>query len=42
MGIGYCLVRRPAFADAVTDRLTRLGERVYRIGAIKRGKGRVR
>jgi phosphoribosylformylglycinamidine cyclo-ligase len=42
MGIGYCLVVRPAFADAVAERLTRLGERVFTIGSIKRGKGVVR
>lgn len=42
MGIGYCLIVRPAFADSVARRLTRLGETVYRIGRITRGTGRVR
>lgn len=42
MGIGYCLVVRPAFADSVADRLRRTGERVFRIGRITKGKGRVR
>ncbi|QDU72386.1 phosphoribosylformylglycinamidine cyclo-ligase [Mucisphaera calidilacus] len=42
MGIGYCLVVRPHFADAVAERLRKLGERVYRIGRITRGTGRVR
>lgn len=41
MGIGYIVVVRPAFADAVTERLTRMGERVCTIGKIVKGKGRV-
>lgn len=41
MGIGYCVVVRPAFADAVADKLARLGERVTRIGMIRKGEGRV-
>ena len=42
MGIGYCLVVRPDFADSIAARLKRLGERVYRIGRIVKGKGDVR
>lgn len=42
MGIGYCLVVRPTFAKAVERKLTRLGETVYRLGTIVKGKGRVR
>jgi phosphoribosylformylglycinamidine cyclo-ligase len=42
MGLGYCLIVRPAFADSVTDRLRRSGERVFRVGRIVKGKGRVR
>jgi len=42
MGIGYCLIVRPAFADSVAAKLERLGERVYRIGRVVPGKGRVR
>lgn len=41
MGIGYIVVVRPTFADAVAERLTRMGERVYTIGKIVKGKGRV-
>lgn len=41
MGIGYCVVVRPAFADAVADKLARSGERVSRIGVIRQGQGRV-
>jgi len=41
-GIGYCLIVRPTFADSLSARLTRAGERVHRIGLIVRGKGRVR
>ncbi len=42
MGIGYCLIVRPAFADSVAEQLRRLGETVYAIGRIVRGSGRVR
>jgi len=42
MGIGYCMVVRPAFAESVAERLTKLGERVYRIGEVVKGKGEVR
>lgn len=42
MGIGYCLIVRPTFADSVTKRLERSGERVHRIGRIVTGTGRVR
>jgi phosphoribosylformylglycinamidine cyclo-ligase len=42
MGIGYCLLVKPAFADGVMEKLTRLGERVYRIGKVVPGKGDVR
>jgi len=42
MGIGYCLIVRPSFADSVTAKLEKLGERVFRIGRISKGKGRVR
>ena len=42
MGIGFCLIVRPTFADAVARRLTRTGERVAKIGVIGRGAGRVR
>lgn len=42
MGIGYCLIVRPTFADAVERKLARLGETVYRIGKVVKGKGNVR
>ncbi len=42
LGIGYCVIVKPAFADAVKDRLKRLGETVYVIGEVVKGKGRVR
>ncbi len=41
MGIGYCLIVRPAFGDSVRRRLERLGEQVWEIGRIVRGRGRV-
>ena len=41
MGIGYCVVVRPTFAEAVKEKLERMGERVYAIGKITKGKGRV-
>jgi len=41
MGIGFCLIVRPTFADAIARKLTGFGERVYRLGEIQRGKGRV-
>ncbi|RMH25218.1 MAG: phosphoribosylformylglycinamidine cyclo-ligase [Planctomycetota bacterium] len=41
MGIGYCLIVRPAFADSITRRLRRFGETVHRIGRITPGSGRV-
>jgi len=42
MGIGYVVVVRPTFAEAVAQRLRKMGETVYPIGRIVRGKGRVR
>ncbi|MEN0019651.1 MAG: phosphoribosylformylglycinamidine cyclo-ligase [Planctomycetota bacterium] len=42
MGIGYVIVVRPAFADAVADRLRRSGERVHKIGRLVKGAGRVK
>lgn len=40
MGIGYCVIVRPTFADAMAERLTKLGETVYRIGKIVKGSGK--
>ncbi len=42
MGIGYTLIVRPHFADAIQRQLSRSGETVYRIGEIVEGSGKVR
>jgi phosphoribosylformylglycinamidine cyclo-ligase len=42
MGIGYCLIVRPDFAESIASRLRRLGERVYTIGKVVKGRGDVR
>ncbi len=42
MGVGYCLVVRPSFADAVTKKLEKAGETVFRMGEIVEGTGVVR
>lgn len=42
MGLGYCVIVKPAFADAVEERLRSYGERVTRIGKVVRGTGQVR
>ncbi len=42
LGIGYCVIVKPAFAEAIKDRLKRLGESVYVIGEVVKGKGKVR
>jgi len=42
MGIGYCLIVRPTFAEAVKRRLEKTGERVHVLGKVSKGKGRVR
>jgi len=41
MGIGYVLIVRPTFADAVARKLGRMGETVYPLGEIVKGSGRV-
>lgn len=41
MGIGYTLIVKPAFADSVAQKLTRLGEKVHAIGRVIKGRGRV-
>ena len=41
MGIGYCLIVRPSFADAVMRRLQKSGEKAHVIGKITKGSGRV-
>jgi phosphoribosylformylglycinamidine cyclo-ligase len=42
MGIGYCVIVKPAFAEAVMEHLAEYGEKVYRIGEVVKGKGEVR
>jgi phosphoribosylformylglycinamidine cyclo-ligase len=41
MGIGFVLIVAEDFADSITEKLTRFGEQVYRIGRITTGTGRV-
>jgi len=42
MGIGYCVIVRPRFADSIATTLRKLGETVDVIGRIEKGKGEVR
>ncbi|MBL8763325.1 MAG: phosphoribosylformylglycinamidine cyclo-ligase [Phycisphaerae bacterium] len=42
MGIGYCVIVKPAFAKAAAQTLARFGERVSVIGEIVKGRGEVR
>jgi phosphoribosylformylglycinamidine cyclo-ligase len=42
MGLGYCVIVKPAFADAVAEKLTKMGETVRVVGTIEKGKGVVR
>jgi phosphoribosylformylglycinamidine cyclo-ligase len=41
MGVGYVVIVRPHFADAVADRLTRSGQTVWTLGEVTRGTGQV-
>ncbi|MEO1583932.1 MAG: phosphoribosylformylglycinamidine cyclo-ligase [Planctomycetota bacterium] len=41
MGIGYVLIVRPSFADAVQRRLEKLGETVRVLGEVRKGTGSV-
>jgi len=41
MGIGYVLIVAPDFADAISQKLTHYGERVYEIGTVTGGTGKV-
>jgi phosphoribosylformylglycinamidine cyclo-ligase len=42
MGVGYCLIVRPAFTNGVLARLEKMGEHPVVIGKIRKGKGQVR
>jgi len=41
MGIGFVLIVAEDFADSIAKKLTRFGEKVYRIGRITTGTGKV-
>ena len=41
MGIGYTLIVRPHFADAVIQKLARQGEQVIQLGKVTAGTGKV-
>jgi phosphoribosylformylglycinamidine cyclo-ligase len=41
MGVGYCLIVRPTFAESIAAQLEKMGERVWTIGRVRAGKGRV-
>ncbi len=41
MGIGFVMIVAPDFADSITERLTKTGEKVYRLGKIARGGKKV-
>jgi phosphoribosylformylglycinamidine cyclo-ligase len=42
LGIGYCVIVKKTFAEAVADTLRKSGETVFRIGQIVKGSGKVR
>jgi phosphoribosylformylglycinamidine cyclo-ligase len=42
LGIGYCVIVKPAFADSVKEQLEKFGETVYVIGEVVKGKGKVK
>jgi phosphoribosylformylglycinamidine cyclo-ligase len=42
MGIGFTLIVRPTFAESIKERLEKLGETVYVIGKVVKGKGEER
>jgi phosphoribosylformylglycinamidine cyclo-ligase len=41
MGIGYVMAVAPDFASSITEKLTKYGETVYRLGTIQNGSGKV-
>lgn len=41
LGIGYCLIVRPGFAESIKEQLEKLGEHVSIIGEIVKGRGEV-
>lgn len=42
MGIGYVLIVRPTFANSVAEQLTNFGEKVYTLGEVIKGSGKVK
>jgi phosphoribosylformylglycinamidine cyclo-ligase len=42
MGIGYCCIVRPTFAQSVAQKLSKSGQQVYTLGSIEAGSGKVR
>jgi phosphoribosylformylglycinamidine cyclo-ligase len=42
LGIGYCVIVRKAFAESIKEQLEKLGEKVFVIGEVVKGKGVVR
>jgi phosphoribosylformylglycinamidine cyclo-ligase len=41
MGVGFVLIVAEDFADSITEKLTRYGEKVYNIGRVTTGTGKV-
>ena len=41
MGIGFVMVVAPDFANSIAGKLKKLGEKVYKIGTITKGAGKV-
>ena len=41
MGVGYVLMVKPHFAEAVTDKLRKMKQDVYRLGTLTKGTGKV-
>ena len=41
MGIGFVLIVAEDFAESITKKLTRYGEKVYKIGTVTAGTGKV-
>jgi phosphoribosylformylglycinamidine cyclo-ligase len=41
MGVGYCVIVKPTFAESVAEQLRKMGETVWTIGEIVKGSGKV-
>ncbi len=42
LGLGFCVIVKPAFAESVKERFEKQGERVWEVGEVVKGKGVVR